>query len=688
MTVIEQNIKREIIVSPAGDWKQKKDFLLNIYYLMNLARNIDEKHLRLLKQGKSFFHIGGSGHEAVQLAAASLMEKGKDWALPYYRDLAFVLAYGLTPEEVFLAALHRANDPTSAARQMPSHWSKREVRIVTQSSPTGTQFLHAVGIAESIKRLQTGEIVYVSSGEGATSEGEFFEAINWSTRRSLPLLFVIQDNKYAISVHVNEQTAGSSISKILRGFDNLSIYECDGTDFTESYMVLQKAIETTRLSQKPSLVHAHVVRLLPHSSSDDQKKYRSTEELEYDKKNDPILKLEQFLRACLGVVQQDLDAIRQQAFNKIEEAAEFAEAQPFPDPSSIKQYLYSSKLPFIVSKDKEKVDSELSEKIVMVDAINHALREEMERDEKIVVFGQDVADPKGGVFSATKGLSTKFGMERVFNAPLAEASIVGVATGMALAGWKPVIEIQFGDYIWYGFMQLRNEIPTIRYRSNGVWSAPVVIRVPVGGYIHGGIYHSQSIETFFVHTPGMYIVFPSNAADAKALLKHAIRCDDPVIFLEHKGLYRQQYASSLEPPSDFLLPFGQANVVKEGNDVTIVTYGATVYFTLEVARYYDAKNISIEVIDLRTLNPLDEETIYASVRKTNRVLVVHEDTLTGGFGGELVARIVNSCFEHLDAPVLRVAAEDTHIAFSPVLEAAILPSKQTIIQAIEKLIHY
>ncbi len=663
-----------------------KEELLRAYRTMLLSRRLDEKQMILLKQGKVFFHIGGSGHEAAQVAAASALRPGHDWACPYYRDQAFVLQLGTTAEDIMLAALHRAADPGSGGRQMPGHFGNRKLRIVAQSSPTGTQYLQAVGIALAAKKEKGDEVVYVSSGEGATSEGEFFEAVNWAAREALPIIFFIQDNKLAISVPVTSQTAGGSVFEVTKGFKGLDRFHCDGTNFMETYETMTKAVQRARAGDGPSLILADVVRLLAHSSSDDQRKYREEDELAYDRMRDPIPQMTRFLIEQHLVQEQETVSIQDEVRKLAESATEWSMSQPVPDPSTVHLHLYGDAH---ANPPKEFVEPQHSgEKIVLVDAVNHAIHEEMEKNPRLVVFGEDVADKKGGVFSATKGLSTKYGNERVFNSPLAEASIVGVAIGMALKGWKPVPEIQFGDYIWPAFMQIRDEMAMMRYRSNNSWSCPVIIRVPVGGYIHGGHYHSQSIEGFMAHIPGIRLAFPSNAADAKGLLKAAIRGDDPVIFLEHKGLYRQSYASSAEPDPGYILPLGISATRREGKDITIITYGAMVQFSLEAARMIEADGVGVEVIDLRTLNPLDEEGIYRSVKKTGKAVVVHEDTLTGGFGGEIVSLIVKNCFQYLDAPVTRICALDMPIPYAPLLENAVLPSKEKILSVLTEVANY
>jgi 2-oxoisovalerate dehydrogenase E1 component len=647
---------------------------------------VDDKILILLKQGKSFFHIGGSGHEAAQVAAAAALRPGHDWCFPYYRDLAFALQMGVTAEEVFLIALHRAEDPSTGARLPQGHYGRVDLRIPTQSSPTGTQYLQAVGMALAAKKEQTDEVVYASSGEGATSEGEFFEAVNWAAREALPVIFFVQDNKFAISVPVDVQTAGASIYEAVAGFRGLDRYDVDGSNFVEVFNVMQKAVERARKGGWPTLIHANVVRLLPHSSSDDQSKYRSKEDIERDKIRDPIPKMTHFLIEEGVIIDKDATQIQAEVKEAVDAAAEWAESRPVPDPATVERHLYG-----IAHANPPKEFTEpqhAGPKVVMVDAINHALKEEMERNSKMVIFGEDVADGKGGVFTATKGISTKFGTARAFNSPLAEASIIGVATGLALKGWKPVPEIQFGDYIWPAFMQIRDELAMYRYRSNGSWSCPLVIRVPVGGYIHGGHYHSQCIDGIMAHIPGIRLAFPSNAADAKGLLKASIRGDDPVIFMEHKGLYRQGYAATPEPDADYVLPFGIAATRREGNDISVITYGAMVQKSLEAARKIEEKGVSVEVIDIRTLNPLDEETIFRSVKKTGKVVVVYEDTLTGGFGAEIAARIAQHCFERLDGPVKRVAALDTPVPYSPTLENAMLPNEAKILAALQELAAY
>ena len=661
----------------------KKD-LLSVYRKMVVARTLDEKMLIMLKQGKSFFHIGCSGHEAAQLAAAKVMRPGEDWAYPYYRDAALCLGLGMTAREQLLCFFAKNDDPNSGGRQMPQHYGHRKLKIVSQSSPTGTQFLQAVGCGMTCKWEKNKSIVYVSCGEGTTSQGDFHEALNWASREKLPVIFHVQDNNYAISVHKSEQISGSSIYSMVSGYQNLARYDIDGTDFFESYLAFKEASERGRKLKGPVVIISHVVRLLPHSSSDDQRKYRSKNELEEDRKKDPITKFENTCVNAGIISSEQFEAIKNKVQTDINNDAEWAEEQDHPDRDTALSHIYSNS----IQKNENQESKNVGDKIVIIDAINHALNEEMEHNKKMVIYGQDIADPKGGVFTATRGLSDRFGKQRVFNSPLAESSIIGTAVGMACAGYKPVVEIQFGDYIWYAMMQIRNEVVTMRYRSNNTWDCPMVIRVPVGGYIHGALCHSQSIDGFFLHLPGIYIAYPSTAADAKGLLKMACRMDDPVLFLEHKGLYRQGFATSPEPSSDYLLPFGKARIVQEGDELTVICWGAMVQKTLDACRQLNFDSGVIEIIDLRTLNPLDMEAIEGSLKKTGKVLVVYEDNLTNGPGAEISALISDKYFEWLDGPVKRVAAKDCPVPYNWYLEEEILPQTKDIAKTLKELLEY
>ncbi|MBL50838.1 MAG: tungsten formylmethanofuran dehydrogenase [Candidatus Marinimicrobia bacterium] len=656
--------------------------ILDIYSKMALSRRLDEKMLILLKQGKSFFHMGASGHEAAQLAAATALRPGEDWAFPYYREAAFCIGLGMTSREQLLSFLAKADDPNSGGRQMPQHYGHKDLRIISQSSPTGTQYLQAVGCALARKMDKTKELVYVSSGEGTTSQGDFHEALNWASNAKAPVIFHIQDNEYAISTHKSEQTA-DSVYAMTAGYKNLSRYDVDGTNFFETNLAFKQAVERARKGKGPTLVVSNVVRLLPHSSSDDQRKYRTEDDLAKDLKRDPLTVLEDECIKQKFITEKEFEKIIQNIELQVDEETEWAEKQEHPLPETALDHIYS---------DDNQIDEPgfdtIADKVVIVDAINHALKEEMERNDKMVIYGQDIADPKGGVFTATKGLSDMFGNDRVFNSPLAESSIVGTAVGMALTGYKPVVEIQFGDYIWTAMMQLRNEVATMRYRSNNSWACPLVTRVPVGGYIHGAIYHSQSIDGYFIHMPGIYIAYPSNAADAKGLLKMACRMNDPVIFMEHKGLYRQGYAATEEPGPNYVLPFGRARILAEGDDLTIITWGAMVQKSVEGIKLLELPEGTVEIIDLRTLNPLDLNTIETSLSKTGKVLVIYEDNLTNGPGAEISALIADKYFELLDGPIRRVAAKDSPVPYNWFLEEKVLPQTEDIAAAIEELLEY
>lgn len=658
--------------------------LLGYHRSMVLARRLDEKMLNLLKQGRGFFHIGTSGHEAAQLGIAVHARPGYDWASPYYRDMTYCMALGITTRQVLLAHFSKADDITSGGRQMPEHFSTPELRIMLPASSVGAQFLPAVGLAMAARRNGEDSFVYASGGEGSTSQGAFQEALNWAAREKFPILFHIQDNKYAISVRRDEQTAGASVYKIVQGFDNLARCRVDGTDFFQMWAVAKASVERLRRGDGPVCVVAEVVRLLPHSSSDSHHKYRTEEELQADLAFCPIARFEKRLLEAGVLTEERIEEVRKEVKAEIDEEARWVAEQPDPSPDTVTKHVF-----FEGDLDLEYEKTVPSgEPIVMIDAINHALHEEMALNPRMVVYGEDVAGSKGGVFTATRDLTAKFGADRCFNSPLAENSILGTAVGLAAAGYKPVVEIQFGDYIWPGMQPLRNVIASFRYRSNGTWECPVVIRVPIGGYIHGGPYHSQNIEATFGHTPGLRIALPSTAADAKGLLKTAIRGRDPVLFLEHKWLYRQPVARTPEPDADYLVPFGSARMIQEGTDLTIVTYGAMVYKTLEAIRPIEKEGAKIEVIDLRTIVPLDIESVLASVRKTNRLLIVHEDYEFLGLGGEIAARIADEAFDALDAPVRRVAGKFVPIPFADPLERAALPSDRQVQQAARDILEF
>lgn len=680
-SLVSSDSELRVRSTPISSFSDKE--LLDMYRNMLLVRRLDEKMLILLKQGRGFFHVGCSGHEAVQLASARVLRRKKDWAVPYYRDLAFSVDFGLTPRDIISAHLSKLTDP-SKGRQMPSHFNSREHHIVSVSSAIGAQFLPGLGVAQASIHRGGDEVVYISTGEGGTSQGVFYELLNWASLIKAPVVIVVQDNKYAISTPVKEQTSNNSISRTICGFDNLEVFEVDGTDFFNSHAAMKKAVERARNGEGPSVVHAHVVRLIPHSSSDDPTKYRDAEEMENDRLHDPLDKLYQRLLSADIATEEELEKLSREVHGQIEKDVEWCIRQEEPKAEDALVDVLSENPPRL---EYEKTRPSGNE-VVIVDAINHALHEEMQLNDNVLVFGQDVGGRKGGVFTATRGLVEKFGRKRCYNTPLSESSILGTACGLAIRGMKPVAEIQFGDYIWPAMEMVKNQIDSLRYRSAGQFSAPMVIRIPVGGYIHGGLCHSQNIESTFAHFPGLMVVMPSNAADAKGMLKTAIRSDDPIVFLEHKALYRQGFARSPEPDADYLVPLGKASVVREGTDATIITYGAMVNKALNIAKEYAAGGKQVEVIDIRSILPLDFETILDSVKKTNRALVLHEDYEYMGFGAEIVAQISDKAFHYLDAPVKRVAAKFSPIPYAHALEDFVLPNDNDIRMALEELVHY
>jgi 2-oxoisovalerate dehydrogenase E1 component len=686
-----------------------RDQLVGAYRTMLLSRRLDDKEIQLKRQNKIFFQISGAGHEAILTAAGFVLRPAYDWFYLYYRDRALCLQLGMTGEEMLLSAVGAASDPNSGGRQMPSHWGHKKTNVVSTSSPTGTQFLQAVGSAEAVIRakqlgitdgFEKDEVVLVTTGDGTTSEGEFWEALSNASNLKLPVVFLVEDNGYAISVPVEVNTPGGSISKLVTQFPGLLVEEVDGCDLVASHQAMQRAVEYARKRKGPALVHARVIRPYSHSLSDDEAMYKPPAEREEEASRDPVTQFPKWLVAEGYATEEEITKIQEAVEAEVLAATDAALAAEQPGPETVYNFVYSPD----VDPASEQFDTEddphfSGNETTMVDLLNACMRDEMRRDPKILMFGEDVADVsreaylgtvkgKGGVFKVTHGLQKEFGSARVYNSPLAEATIVGRAIGLAIRGFKPVVEVQFFDYIWPAYMQLRDELATMRWRSNGDFSAAVVVRTTYGGYIRGGIYHSQTGASLFTHCPGLRVVCPATALDANGLLRTAIRCDDPVIFLEHKHLYRQTYNKAAYPGPNFMIPFGKARTVREGTDVTIVTYGATVQRALAAANQLADDGISAEVIDLRTLSPWDEEAVMESVKKTNRAIVLYEDSLSWGYGAEIAARIADQCFPWLDAPVKRVASADTWVGYAPRLEDAILPQIDDVKRAVEDIVKF
>jgi 2-oxoisovalerate dehydrogenase E1 component len=679
---------------------------------MLLSRRLDDKEIQLKNQSQIFFQISGAGHEAVLVAAAMHLRGGYDWFCPYYRDRALCLVLGVTPLDMLLQAVGAKDDPASGGRQMPSHWGSRRLHIVSQGSPTGTQAVQAAGLAEASllyeaieaipdrqEHFHPDDVVYCSVGDGATSEGEFWESLNTACQKRLPLVYLVEDNGYAISVPVEVQTAGGSIAPLVKSFPHLEVIEVDGTDFFASYEAMGQAVAWARARSGPALVHARVTRPYSHSLSDDERLYKTPAEREEEARRDPLLRLSRLIVEAQLATEDDLRAMAADVDREIQEATDVALASPRPGKETAALWVFSPDVD--PSSDRFAAEPHPHGKPeTMVAAINRTLHDEMRVNPRIVVFGQDVADcskedaldkvpGKGGVFKVTHGLQRKYGSTRVFNSPLAEANIVGRAFGMAVRGLKPVVEIQFFDYIWPAMMQIRDEVTMLRYRSGNAFSCPMVIRVPIGGYLRGGApYHSQSGESIFAHCPGIRIAFPSNAEDACGLLRTAIRCDDPVLFLEHKHLYRQTYNKSPYPGADFTIPFGKSVLRRDGTDVLVITWGALVQRTLLAAQQAEKEGLSVAVLDLRTIIPYDWQGIGEQVKRCNRVIVAHEDQLTCGFGAEIAARLADEMFHWLDAPIRRVAAMDTPVAYAPDLEEEILPQASDVLAAIREIGRY
>ncbi|HEX4864775.1 MAG TPA: dehydrogenase E1 component subunit alpha/beta [Acidimicrobiales bacterium] len=671
-----------------------------------VSRFLDDREIALQKQSRVFFQISGAGHEALLLGLGRYLRAGYDWFFPYYRDRALMLSLGVTPEQILELAVGSAVDPASGGRQMPCHWGYRDLNVMTESSATGSQCIPAVGCAEAsryISRRQLqgctahgDELTYVSLGEGATSEGEFWESLNTACTLHLPVLFVVADNGYAISVPSADQSP-APISELVRGFRGLHVHTLDGRDYFEVRSRAEDIVAEVRAGVGPALIHATVTRPYSHSSADTQSKYRSADELATESEHDPLLLFEKSMVDGGLLSAKEAADLKEEARQIVIAAARHALAAPRPDPATVTDHVVN--LPS-VPPEAEHADDGNGEVVALGEAIRRTLREQMAEDERIRVFGEDVADAreavlanvegKGGVFGTTFGLQREFGIARCYNTPLAEANIVGRAIGQALRGLRPVPEVQFFDYIWTAMQQIKTEAATIRWRSNGAFTCPMVLRVPIGGYLSGGaIWHSQSGESIFAHIPGLTVVMPSRAADAVGLLRTALQAEDPIMFLEHKHLLRQPYTRDPFPSREFQIPFGKGRVVRDGDELVIVTWGATVEKSRVAAQQLEEdEGVSVGVVDLRSIVPWDKELVADRVARTSRILVVHEDVLTAGFGAEVAAWVAEHSFSDLDAPVGRVAATDTHVAYEPTLEKAILPQVEDIVAGARRVLAY
>lgn len=664
--------------------------LINWYRLAFLSRKIDEKAALYIRRGLGWsYHARCAGHEGIQVALGLAFRAKKDFLFPYYRDTATVLAAGMSPLELIQNGLSKASDVGSGGRHMSNHFSKPAIHIQNVSSCTGNHTLHAVGVARAIKYYGDDAIAYSSQGESSLSEGYCYEAINGASRERLPVIFVIQNNGYGISVPSSVQTANAIVSDNFRGFKNLGIFLSDGTDFPDSISKIKQAIDFVNQEGCPALVHAQCVRIGAHSNSDAQDLYRDEDEISRAQQADPLLKLKKLL-VKHKISASKISQIESSVDQEIEQACEQVEQEPGPSRESATQFIFAPEYkPEKTEQAYVPLDSEPVEKLR--EAITRTLIEEFERNPDTFLWGQDCASKKkGGVFNLTKGMLEKFGDKRIFNAPIAEDFIVGTANGMSRyrKDIRIVIEAaQFADYVWPAMEQIV-EMGHDYWRSNGQFSPNVVLRLASGGYITGGLYHSQNVEAIMSHLPGIRVLYPAFAEDAAGLLRTAIRSQGPTFFCEPKYLYNRAEAKGPIYGSDFAIPMGLGKVRRAGSDASIICYGNAVHMALQVASELAEKNMSLEVFDLRSIKPLDYEGITASVKRTGKALVLHEDHLFNGIGGEVSALIMEQCFAYLDAPVQRLAALDAPIGFAKTLENAILPQVDDIKRAIIELVEY
>ena len=659
-----------------------KDDLVDLYRKMLISRRLDEKIWALNRQGRIPFVVSVSGHEATQIGIAAALDPERDWSLPYYRDIAFNIGLGISAEDIFMGQFAKAADPSSGGRQMPNHWSEPDLNLFTHSSVIATQYPHAVGVAYELKRRGSDGVVYVSGGEGSTSEGDWHEAMNFAGIHKLPVIFVIQNNLYAISVPAAEEVAGQ-VADRAKGYGMKGVV-VDGNSVLAMYAASAEAVARARAGEGPTLIEAKTYRYYAHTSDDDDKLYRTREEVELWRRKDPIPQFRQYLveqRALDAAAEEQLEAEVTELIGRAATTAESA-----PDPTDATSHVYAN--PIVPSIPVETVAPTIAgEEINLITSVNRTLHYAMGRDPQTVIFGEDVADPKGGVFKATAGLTDAYGAGRSFNAPLAESVIIGLGVGIAATGTKTIAEIQFADFIHPAFDQILSEVARIHYRTNGRWNCPMVIRTPYGGGIHGALYHSQSIEAFYAHIPGLKIVTPSTPADAKGLLLSAIDDPDPVMFLEPKKLYR--LAVGPVPEGDHRVPIGQAALRRDGDDLTIISYGSMAHFSVEAADRLAAEGIGATVVDLRSLKPLDWPTIEAAVKRTSKVLIVYEDNEFLGYGAEVSAQISERAFDWLDAPIRRYASPDVPtFPYAASLEEQIIPNVDGIVERARALARY
>jgi len=663
---------------------------LEWYRLIHLGRLLDDKARNYLRQAKGWsYHASHAGHDGIQVAVGTAFRPNKDFLFPYYRDMLTCLAAGITPYEIILNGLSKGADVASGGRHMSNHFAKIPIGIWNVSSATGNHTQHATGLGRAVKYYDADSIVFCSQGESSCSEGYVYEALNGASRERLPVIFVVQNNGYGISVPVSEQTANPIVSENFRGLRNLTIINCDGTNPFDAVKAILRAKETVHSGEGPVLVHAFCERIHAHSNSDRHELYRSPEELADVRTYDPYERLRLHLLNVEDVEEVTMLAIEEENKLLVSEAAEKAEAAPDPDPKTATLFVFPEESKVA---EQAKLPAEGGSPITLREAINETLKQEFRRNPNTFLWGQDVASKeKGGVFNITKGMQQEFGPSRVFNAPIAEDYIVGTANGFSRFRddiWVVVEAAQFADYLWPAMEQVVDTSHDY-YRSNGQFAPNIVARLASGGYIAGGLYHSQNLEAIFTALPGLRVVIPAFADDAVGLLRHAMRSRGITFFLEPKYLYNQMFAKAPNPGENYEVEFGKAKIRREGNGVTIISYGTTVHWCLRAANQLkEDHGIEAEVIDLRTLVPLDMETVIKSVSKTSKALVVHEDKVFSGFGAEIAAQITEKCFDCLDGPVLRVGSEFAPVPFSKVLEREILPQVEDVFGKALELARY